>query len=74
MPSVAGCVRFGRDSCGALHQMLAGVAQAEREHAWAYIERELACFESPTGFKGPYELLFASGHKVILAATGALAR
>lgn len=48
MPSVAGCVRFGRDSCGALHQMLAGVAQAEREHAWAEIERELARLETPT--------------------------
>ena len=63
LPSAADCVRFERDSFGELHQMLAGLVQAEREHAWAEIERELTRFETPTGFEGPFELLVASGTK-----------
>ncbi len=63
VPSAADCVRFERDSFGALHQMLAGLVEAEREHAWAEIERELTRFETPTGFEGPCELLVASGTK-----------
>ena len=62
-PSAADCVRFERDSFGALHQMLAGLAEAEREDAWAEIERELARFETLAGFEGPCELLVASGTK-----------
>ena len=63
MPSAADCLRFERDSFGALRQMLAGLAEAEREDAWAEIERELTRFETPTGFEGPCELLVASGTK-----------
>ncbi len=63
MPSAADCVRFERDSFGALHQMLAGLAELDREEAWVEIERELARFETPTGFEGPCELLVASGTK-----------
>lgn len=63
MPHAADCVRFERDSFGALHQMLAGLSEAEREEAWAEIEHELARFETPTGFEGPCELLVASGAK-----------
>lgn len=63
MRSAAVCVRFERDSFGALHQMLAGLAEAEREEAWAEIERELARFETPAGVEGPCELLVASGTK-----------
>jgi SAM-dependent methyltransferase len=63
MPSAADCVRFERDSFGALHQMLAGVAAPEREQAWAEIERELGRFQTDTGFEGPCEMLVASGTK-----------
>jgi len=32
-------VRFERESFGALHQMLAGLSEPEREEAWSEIEQ-----------------------------------
>jgi ubiquinone/menaquinone biosynthesis C-methylase UbiE len=55
--SAAECVRFERESFGALHAMLAGVGERERELAWAEIEAGLRQFEGPDGFVGPCELL-----------------
>ena len=55
LPSAAECVRFERESFGALQQMLAGVPAAERERD------ALTPFESGSGFVGPCELLVASG-------------
>jgi SAM-dependent methyltransferase len=63
LSSAAECVRFERDSFGALHQMLAGVAPQEREAVWDQIEAALARFETPDGFVGPCELLVGSGTK-----------
>lgn len=63
MARAADCVQFERDSFGALHQMLSGLSEAEREEAWAEIEDELTRFETPDGFEGPCELLVASGTK-----------
>jgi SAM-dependent methyltransferase len=63
MASAAECVRFERESFGALHQMLAGVDAAERSAVWAEIESELGQFETAEGFVGPCELLVASGAK-----------
>jgi len=63
MPRAADCVRFERDSFGALHQMLAGLSETEREEAWAEIETELTRFETNAGFEGPCELLVAAGTK-----------
>ncbi|GAA1392772.1 class I SAM-dependent methyltransferase [Catellatospora coxensis] len=60
LPSAADCVRFERESFGALHQMLAGLSPAEREEAWAEITAELAAFEGPEGFVGPCEMLVVS--------------
>ena len=57
------CVQFERDSFGALHQMLSGLAEAERLVAWIEIERELERFETPDGFEGPCELVVAAGTK-----------
>jgi ubiquinone/menaquinone biosynthesis C-methylase UbiE len=58
MASAAECVRFERESFGALHQMLAGVSDgAEREAVWEEIERELRQFETLQGFEGPCELV-----------------
>jgi SAM-dependent methyltransferase len=61
--SAAACVRFERESFGALHQMLAGLDVAGREAAWEEIEGELVRFEGPNGFEGPCELLVAAGTK-----------
>jgi hypothetical protein len=61
--SAAECVRFERESFGALHQMLAGLDEAGREAAWEEIESELGRFEGPDGFEGPCELLVAAGTK-----------
>jgi SAM-dependent methyltransferase len=60
LPSAAECVRFERESFGALHQMLAGLSEAEREETWGEIERELSQFETADGFEGPCELLVAA--------------
>jgi SAM-dependent methyltransferase len=54
------CVRFERESFGALHAMLSGVTTAERDEAWREIEQELGQFEGPEGFVGPCELLIGS--------------
>ncbi|MFN2568906.1 MAG: class I SAM-dependent methyltransferase [Candidatus Dormibacteria bacterium] len=61
LPSAAECLRFERESFGALHQMLAGLSEAEREEAWQEIGSELRRFEGPDGFIGPCELLVAGG-------------
>jgi SAM-dependent methyltransferase len=60
MPSAAECVRFERESFGALHQMLSGLAEADREAAWTEISEALAQFEGPDGFTGPCEMLVVS--------------
>jgi SAM-dependent methyltransferase len=60
MPSAAECVRFERESFGALHQMLAGVAAEERPAVWDQIEAALTGFETSDGFVGPCELLVGS--------------
>lgn len=59
----AECVRFERESFGALHQMLAGVAQVERQAVRGELESALARFETTDGFVGPCELLVGSGTK-----------
>jgi hypothetical protein len=61
MASAAECVRFERESFGALHQMLAGLREVEREDAWREIEHELSQFETSDGFEGPCELIVAAG-------------
>jgi SAM-dependent methyltransferase len=63
LSSAAECVRFERDSFGALHQMLAGVAAHERPAVWDEVEATLSRFEAADGFVGPCELLVGSGIK-----------
>jgi ubiquinone/menaquinone biosynthesis C-methylase UbiE len=63
MASAEEYVRFARESFGALHQMLAGVTEAEREAAWDEITRELRQFEGSEGFVGPCELIVGVGTK-----------
>jgi SAM-dependent methyltransferase len=57
LPSAAECVRFERESFGALHQMLSALPDAQRVAAWDEIAHELRRFETATGFVGPCELL-----------------
>jgi SAM-dependent methyltransferase len=63
MATAADCVRFEKDSFGALHQMLSGLSEAEREDAWAEIAEALGSFEGPGGFTGPCEMLVVTGVK-----------
>lgn len=61
--SAAECVRFERDSFGALHAMLAGLGRADREQAWSEIETELQQFEGNDGFEGPCQLLIGTARR-----------
>jgi SAM-dependent methyltransferase len=63
LKSAAECVRFEKESFGALHQMLAGLDQAGKEAAWQEIEQSLREFEGMTGFEGPCEMIVAVGTK-----------
>jgi ubiquinone/menaquinone biosynthesis C-methylase UbiE len=63
LPSAAQCVRFERESFGALHQMMATLSDDERADTWREIESELKKFEGPGGFVGPCEMLVAAGVK-----------
>jgi ubiquinone/menaquinone biosynthesis C-methylase UbiE len=61
LPSAAECVRFERESFGALHQMMVGLSEAERAEAWRAIEEALRAFETSDGFVGPCEMLVGAG-------------
>ena len=63
LPSAAECVRFERESFGALHQMMATLSDDERADTWREIECALEKFEGPSGFVGPCEMLVAAGTK-----------
>jgi hypothetical protein len=60
--SAAECVRFERESFGALHQMMAGMSEDERAATWDEIQQTLARFEEQgVGFVGPCEMLVGVG-------------
>jgi SAM-dependent methyltransferase len=61
--SAAECVRFERESFGALQQMLASLPDADREAAWSEIDHELGVFETEDGFTAGTELIVGSGTK-----------
>lgn len=62
VPTAAECVRFERESFGALHQMMAAMTDDERADTWDEIQRTLARFEAPEGgFVGPCEMLVGAG-------------
>jgi SAM-dependent methyltransferase len=63
MASVEECLAFERESFGALHQMLAGLEQAEQEQVWEDIATALSAFDGPDGFVAPGELLVGAGTK-----------
>ncbi|MCU0922790.1 MAG: methyltransferase type 11, partial [Burkholderiaceae bacterium] len=61
--TAAECVRFERESFGALHQMMSGLSEEDRARTWEEIEVELRRFESPDGFTGPCQMLVAAATK-----------
>ena len=63
LSKAADCLRFERESFGAMHQMLSGLGPDEQEAAWTEIGATLASFETAKGFEGPCELVVASGTK-----------
>lgn len=63
LASAAECVRFERESFGALHQMMAAMSEHDRTETWAEIEAALRRFEAGEGFVGPCEMLVGAGTK-----------
>ncbi len=63
LPSAKECVRFEKESFGALHQMLSSLSESEKEAVWQEIEAELKQFENQSGFTGPCEMVVAVGEK-----------
>jgi SAM-dependent methyltransferase len=63
LPTAADCLRFERESFGALHQMLSGLNHDAQESVWEEIGEALGEFETAEGFKGPCELVVAAGTK-----------
>jgi ubiquinone/menaquinone biosynthesis C-methylase UbiE len=63
LPRAADCVRFARESFGALHQMMIGLSPDQRDEAWQEIHHELTRFEGTNGFVGPCELIVVWGVK-----------
>jgi SAM-dependent methyltransferase len=63
LSSAKECVRFEKESFGALHQMMSSLSDSEKESTWQEIETELSNFESGGKFTGPCEMLVAVGEK-----------
>lgn len=61
--SAAECLQFEQESFGALHQMLSGLSDIEKDEAWCEIEESLSQFETQSQFEGPCEMLVAVGSK-----------
>jgi len=59
------CLRFEKESFGALHQMMSGLSGPEKEAVWKEIEIALQEFETEDGFWGPCEMLVAVGEKCV---------
>jgi hypothetical protein len=57
LASAAECVRFERESFGALHQMLSGLSADAQAAVWRQVTDALAEFERADGFEAPCELL-----------------
>jgi len=61
LKSSAECVRFERESFGAVQQMLVFLPLAEQEAAWDEIEHELGAFKNESGFSTDTELVVGVG-------------
>ena len=63
LDSALDCLQFEQESFGALHQMLSGLSESEKDDAWAEIKEALGEFEHDGRFEGPCEMLVASATK-----------
>lgn len=63
MKDAAECLRFEKESFGALHQMAAKLDDSGKAAAWDEILRSLERFAGPGGFVGPCELLVAAAKR-----------
>jgi len=63
LPTAKFCVEFEKESFGALHQMMSGLNEDEKQSVWEEIENELKQFETENGFAGPCEMVVAVGTK-----------
>jgi SAM-dependent methyltransferase len=61
LSSASECLQFEQESFGALHQMLGGLSDNEKDAAWEEIEQALKQFEKGQQFEGPCEMLIAVG-------------
>lgn len=61
LPKAEDCLRFERESFGALHQMLAGLGAAAQNDVWQEIAAALGKYQTASGFVGPCEMVVASG-------------
>jgi ubiquinone/menaquinone biosynthesis C-methylase UbiE len=63
MSTASECVRFEKESFGALHQMLGALSAQEKDSVWEEIETALKQFEINGSFIGPCEMIVAVGEK-----------
>jgi len=63
MASAAECLRFQKESFGALHQMMSGLDEKAKAETWDAVGEALAEYETDDGFAGPCELVVAVGRK-----------
>ncbi|WP_411273420.1 hypothetical protein [Daejeonella sp.] len=63
LASAKECVRFEKESFGALHQMMSTLSDNDKDSVWNEIEVELKKFETENGFAGPCEMVVAVGEK-----------
>ena len=63
LDSALDCLQFEQESFGALHQMLSGLSEPEKDDAWAEIEEALGEFEHDGRFEGPCEMLVVAATK-----------
>jgi len=63
LQSAAECLQFEQESFGALHQMLSGLSDNEKDEAWLEIENALSQFEVDGQFEGPCEMLVVAASK-----------
>jgi SAM-dependent methyltransferase len=63
LASASECVRFERESFGALHEMMSGLTPDQQESTWAEIADAFAAYETAAGFECPCELLVAAARR-----------
>jgi len=63
LSSAALCLQFEQESFGALHQMMSGLSDSEKDETWHEIEETLCQFETNGQFEGPCEMHIAVGTK-----------